>query len=382
MAAAWHSIRHVALSPPLRHGGEPEHETSFRHTDILRLRIPSGDGMAKKGYPGLVLVPPSDRTIFRRRLFRWGLIVIALIWCASILPLWHPASEDKTDCRPGVEQQGSDGSVEKCGPPQSVTEPPPNQSEFSLTRVSQAEGLAEPQNSAPSAASDSDPPAIQNNQDQGSKLKSFDPTHRPSDHNVAPQSTVKSASSPPPSKPAQNPEIDVRITDRLATPHNHSQDSKPKSIEPAARPVDHNFAPSGNERSDSNLPPPKPIQPPDVDARLAEQGDAFAQYRLGRYYAQRDGSRTPEAVGWYRKAAAGLHRLAETGNGQAMYVLGVMYAYGRGVQRDTEQARRWLTQAVENKVTAAKPVLASLNGVQNGAPKPQVSDQPSKNAKP
>ena len=41
--------------------------------------------MAKKGYPGLVLVPPSDRTILRRRLLRWTLFIIALIWCASTL---------------------------------------------------------------------------------------------------------------------------------------------------------------------------------------------------------------------------------------------------------------------------------------------------------
>jgi TPR repeat protein len=120
-------------------------------------------------------------------------------------------------------------------------------------------------------------------------------------------------------------------------------------------------APSGNEKSASNPPTAKPVQHPDVDIRLAEQGDAFAQYRLGRYYAQRDGRQAPESVSWYRKASSGLHRLAETGNGQAMYVLGVMYAYGRGVTRDTEQARRWLTHAIEQNVTEAQPVLANLS---------------------
>jgi TPR repeat protein len=191
---------------------------------------------------------------------------------------------------------------------------------------------------------------------------------------------VKLPSSLPPSKSTQNPDSDVRITDRLATQHNHGQDSKPKSSELANRAVDHNVALSGNERSASSLPPPKPTQNPDVDARLAERGDAFAQYRLGRYYAQRDGRQTPESVSWYKKAASGLHRLAESGNGQAMYVLGVMYAYGRGVPRDTEQARRWLTQAVEQKVTAAQPVLMKLNGTHTTDPKPEVGDQP-KNAK-
>lgn len=325
--------------------------------------------MAKKGYPGLVLVPPSDRTIFRRRLLRWGLFIIALIWSASTLTVWRPISDDRANCQSGIGQEGSNNSAQNCGPLQSVTEPPPNQNDFSLTPVSQAEGLAEPQNSTPPPTPDSDPPAAQNNHEQGSKLKSPDPAHQPSNHNVAPQGTVKSASSLPPSKSIQNPDIDVRIADRLATQHNHSQDSKPQSSELANRAVDHNVAPSGNERSTSSLPPPKPTQNPDVDARLAEQGDAFAQYRLGRYYAQRDGRQTPESISWYKKAASGLHRLAESGNGQAMYVLGVMYAYGRGVPRDREQARRWLTQAVEQKVTAAQPVLASLQAHTSADPK-------------
>ncbi len=260
--------------------------------------------MAKKGYPGLVLVPPSDRTILRRRLLRLVLFTIALIWCASTLPLWPPASDNKANCQPGVGQEGSSSSAEKCGQPQSVTEPPPNQqSEFSLTPLSQAEGLGESQNPLPSLAPDPDRLTTQNNRDQDSQRKSYGPTDRPSSHNVTP---------------------------------------------------------SGNERSTSSLTAAKPVQHPDVDVRLAEQGDAFAQYRLGRYYAQRDGRQAPESVSWYRKASSGLHRLAETGNGQAMYVLGVMYAYGRGVARDTEQARRWLTRAIEQKVTAAQPVLANL----------------------
>lgn len=97
------------------------------------------------------------------------------------------------------------------------------------------------------------------------------------------------------------------------------------------------------------------------DARLAEGGDAFAQYRLGRLYAQQGGRQTPEAVKWYKKASTGLRHLAEAGNGQAMYVLGVMYAYGRGVKKDADQARHWLSQAVSHKITAARPILASLD---------------------
>jgi TPR repeat protein len=74
-------------------------------------------------------------------------------------------------------------------------------------------------------------------------------------------------------------------------------------------------------------------------------------------------------VNWYRRAADGLRRLAEAGNGQAMYVLGVMNAFGRGVAKDREQARRWLTQAVNYQVAAARPVLARLEKYREPEPK-------------
>jgi TPR repeat protein len=103
------------------------------------------------------------------------------------------------------------------------------------------------------------------------------------------------------------------------------------------------------------------------DAQLAEQGDAFAQYRLGKYYAKHRGRETPESISWYRKASTGLRRLAEAGNGQAMYVLGIMYAYGRGVARNTDEARHWLSLAVRQNVTEAQMVLASLEVKQTGS---------------
>jgi TPR repeat protein len=61
--------------------------------------------------------------------------------------------------------------------------------------------------------------------------------------------------------------------------------------------------------------------------------------------------------------------MAEAGNGQAMYVLGVMNAFGRGVAKDKEQARRWLTQAVKYEVAAARPVLASLEKYRDAEPR-------------
>ncbi|OQW33535.1 MAG: hypothetical protein A4E19_03865 [Nitrospira sp. SG-bin1] len=329
--------------------------------------------MAKKGYPGLVLVPPSDRTILRRRILRWSLCLIALIWGASTLSVWRPTSHDSVSCPPAVGQETSVDSPEKCGQLEPIPEPPSNPNEFTLTQVSQAEGLTESKDPLPSPP-DPNRPAAEHNHDQASQPQPSEPAHHPVNHDVAPHTNDKSAARLPAAIPSQNPTIDVRLPDAPATPQSHGPDPKPTSSELTIRPVDHNVASLGNDGSASSA-TSKPAQDPDIDVRLAEQGDAFAQYRLGRFYAQQNGRQAPESVKWYKKAATGLRHLAETGNGQAMYVLGVMYAYGRGVTRDTEQARRWLTQAVENKITAAQPVLTSLETNRGTDPRSPTSNR-------
>jgi uncharacterized protein len=331
--------------------------------------------MAKKGYPGLVLVPPSDRTILRRRLLLCALFIIALVWGASTLGVWPLVSDDRPNCQPGVAQEVSNSPAEKCGQPQSTTEPLPNQNEFSLTPLSQAEGLAESNNPPPSPPLDPDQHTTHSTHSQDSTSQSSEPADRPTNHSAVPSSNEKTAASMPASKPAHNQENDVRLADRLTTQHSQSQDSKPKSSELINHPIDLNIASSANTQSTVSSSTSRPVQGSDIDARLAEQGDVFAQYRLGRYYAQRDGRQAPESVSWYKKASPGLHRLAETGNGQAMYVLGVMYAYGRGVPRSTDEARRWLTMAVEHKITAAQPVLAKLAVQPHGNPSPKATEQ-------
>jgi hypothetical protein len=332
--------------------------------------------MAKKGYPGLVLVPPSDRTILRRRLLRWALFIIAVIWCASTLTRWLPSSNDSPNCAPGVGEQASSSSSEKCGQPQSVTEPLLSQNKFSLTQVSQAKGLSDSQNSPPAGPPpDLDWPATELSHDQVLRPTPSEAPSLPIDRKITAPDTEKSPSSSPLSKPVETSDADVHLADRLATPNNHDQGSKPKSFDPPNGFSDHHVAPPGNEKLAPSLSASRPTKTPGVDARLAEQGDAFAQYRLGRFYAQRDGRQTPEAVSWYKKASPGLHRLAQTGNGQAMYILGVMYAYGRGVARNTEHARHWLSRAVEQKVTAAQPVLTSLDKPRGTDHQSKVSEQ-------
>ena len=70
---------------------------------------------------------------------------------------------------------------------------------------------------------------------------------------------------------------------------------------------------------------------------LAEQGDAEAQYNLGKTYATIDDE---TAIGWYRSAA-------EQGHAQAQFSLGWMYNYGHGVPQDYAEAAEWYRSAAE-----------------------------------
>ena len=78
----------------------------------------------------------------------------------------------------------------------------------------------------------------------------------------------------------------------------------------------------------------------DTLTKLAEQGDASAQFKLGLLY--KEGLGVPqddaEAVNWYRKAA-------EQGHADAQFNLGVKYAGGRGVPEDYAMAYAWFNVA-------------------------------------
>jgi uncharacterized protein len=70
---------------------------------------------------------------------------------------------------------------------------------------------------------------------------------------------------------------------------------------------------------------------------LAEEGEPEAQFNLGLLYL--DGHGVPqsaaEAVNWFRRAA-------EQDYAQAQHNLGAMYGSGQGVKRDYIQAYKWL----------------------------------------
>ncbi len=115
---------------------------------------------------------------------------------------------------------------------------------------------------------------------------------------------------------------------------------------------------------------------------LAEQGDAEAQFNLGLMY--RKGLGVPrhyaEAVKWYRKAA-------EQGNASAQNNLGVMYAKGQGVPQDNTEAYFWFSLAavsgddvaVKNRDLAGKELTASqIEAIQQRALswKPRTAPKP------
>jgi len=84
---------------------------------------------------------------------------------------------------------------------------------------------------------------------------------------------------------------------------------------------------------------PAPPPAPDVSVILqrAEQGDAAAQYRLGRMYYRHAGVPLDyaQAARWFRKAA-------NQGNESAEAALAVLYYRGQGVRRSYAEAARWL----------------------------------------
>ena len=82
---------------------------------------------------------------------------------------------------------------------------------------------------------------------------------------------------------------------------------------------------------------------------LAEQGDAEAQFCMGVRYTNGRGVEQDdeEAVKWYRKAA-------EQGNASAQCNLGWCYDNGEGVEQDYEEAAKWYRKAAEQGNASAQ----------------------------
>jgi uncharacterized protein len=101
--------------------------------------------------------------------------------------------------------------------------------------------------------------------------------------------------------------------------------------------------------------------------KKAEEGDAEAQYNLGRMYARGEGvPKDPaEAVKWYRKAA-------DQGQASAQINLGKMYANGEGVPKDASEAVKWYRKAAEQGIDTAQYGLGLMYALGEGVPKDYV----------
>ena len=93
--------------------------------------------------------------------------------------------------------------------------------------------------------------------------------------------------------------------------------------------------------------------------KSAEQGYAGSQYNLGLAYATGDGTVLSyvDAAMWYRKAA-------EQGNANAQYMLGGCYCRGEGVAKDFTEAVKWYNKATELGHDYAKKALIVAKNAQ------------------
>ncbi len=88
---------------------------------------------------------------------------------------------------------------------------------------------------------------------------------------------------------------------------------------------------------------------------LAEEGDAMAQFCVGRLYANGFGVAMNDelALRWYGLAA-------EQGYSEAQFNLGLMHANGWGVEMNDQEAAKWYRLAAEQGFITAQTSLAML----------------------
>jgi uncharacterized protein len=87
---------------------------------------------------------------------------------------------------------------------------------------------------------------------------------------------------------------------------------------------------------------------------LAEQGDAQAQFCLGVMYRNGEGVQpdTQEAVKWFRKAA-------EQGSFLAQSDMGRRYSYGWGVLKDEREGVKWFRKVAEQGDSSSQHALGA-----------------------
>lgn len=98
--------------------------------------------------------------------------------------------------------------------------------------------------------------------------------------------------------------------------------------------------------------------------KAGEQGDTYAQTKLGMAYILGRGVPKDEQQGiaWFRKAA-------EQGHAEALYIIGTLYFSGTGVPKDRQQANAWIRKAAEHGHAEAQYMMAGAYLFGNSLPK-------------
>lgn len=100
---------------------------------------------------------------------------------------------------------------------------------------------------------------------------------------------------------------------------------------------------------------------------LAQAGDREAQYRLGVMYAEGKGVAPNDA-----EAALWFERAAEQGEPMAQYNLGASYVEGTGVRKDMTAAAKWFRRAADQGIPLAQLNLGLLYASGNGVPQDNI----------
>jgi len=100
---------------------------------------------------------------------------------------------------------------------------------------------------------------------------------------------------------------------------------------------------------------------------LADSGNADAQYRIGSMYAEGKGVQRNDATAltWFQRAA-------EHGNAAAQYNVGASYAAGAGVAQSDTEAAKWFKRAANQGMPFAELNLGLLYAAGRGVPQDNV----------
>jgi len=131
------------------------------------------------------------------------------------------------------------------------------------------------------------------------------------------------------------------------------------------------FAETINDWRDRHGAPSINIDIEDIQGKVAEKGDVEAQYNLGLLHEI--GQAVPQdyslASQWYLKAASPLESGNKPGDVRAQFALGLFYLKGTGVVKNISDAAKWFHMAADQGHVVAQYNLGELYKNGRGVPK-------------